>query len=116
MAGGHERRRSPWTATRQTLVDFVAKHAGTLEPLHDHRPVLPGVVPVVEPLTGFVRVENRDANHVDLLLPCTIVTDNWKLIGHAAEPRMNSRGFTRSPRQRGRVPRAGLLGQARGRS
>src|SRR6266446_4940807 len=59
----HERCRGPWTATCQTLVDFVAKHAGTLEPLHDHGQVLAGVVIVVEALSGFVRVEDRDANH-----------------------------------------------------
>src|SRR6266436_26731 len=63
MTGGHERCRGPWTATCQTLVEFVAKHAGTLEPLHDHGQVLAGVVIVVEALSGFVRVEDRDANH-----------------------------------------------------
>src|SRR5262249_61396911 len=72
MTDGHERCLGPWTTTCQPLVDFVAKHAGTLEPLHDHGHVLAGVVIVVEALCGFIRVEDCNANHCCLLLHCTI--------------------------------------------
>src|SRR5262245_9773498 len=72
MTGSHERCRCPWTTTCQPLVDFIPKHAGTLEPLHDHGHVLAGVVIVVEALSGFVRVEDCNANHCCLLLHCTI--------------------------------------------
>ena len=68
MTGGNERWRVLWTAPRHTPIDFVANHAGTLEPLHDHGQVLTGVVGVVEALAGCVRVEDRDTNHADSFL------------------------------------------------
>src|SRR5262249_50801852 len=77
MTGSHERCRGPWTTTCQPLVDFVAKHPRTFEPLHDHGHVLAGVVIVVEALSGFVRVEDRDANHCCLPSHCTIKNAAW---------------------------------------
>src|SRR5215475_1591840 len=94
MTGGHERCRGPWTATCQTLVDFVAKHAGILEPLHDHGQVLAGVVSVVEALTGLVRVEYRDANHAGLLFLCGARRSNHSITSSA---RCRSNGGTSSP-------------------
>src|SRR2546422_11061066 len=60
MTGGHERSRGPWTATCQTLVGFVAKHAGTLQPFHYHGQVPAGVVIGGERLSGLFRAGDRD--------------------------------------------------------
>ena len=61
----------------QPLIDFAANHAGIFEPLHDHGHVLARVVIVIEALSGFVRVEDCDANHCCFLLYCTNQNAAW---------------------------------------
>src|SRR5215475_12430312 len=94
MTGGHERCRGPWTTTCQPLVDFVAKHAGILEPLHDHGQVLAGVVSVVEALTGLVRVEYRDANHAGLLFLCGARRSNHSITSSARASNLSGTAAT----------------------